>query len=149
MKLSSKQIDSSSSREIEVLQIVYNRLDRRPEEEALPSCMKQNLGVLARVPLASGFLSGKYKPGTQFPKSDVRGVWPKPDAEDRLKEVERIAQVEVPKGVPMATWALAWCLQHPAVTMVIPGCKDAKQVEQNASAADLEMVSEEHPQAWK
>ena len=47
----------------------------------------------------------------------------------------------------MAKWALAWCLRHEAVTSVIPGCKDVRQVESNAAAADL--VSDDHPQAWR
>jgi aryl-alcohol dehydrogenase-like predicted oxidoreductase len=133
---------------VEVIQVVYNRLDRKPEEAVFPSCIRQDLGVLARVPLASGFLSGKYKPGAKFPENDVREKWKGKDAEVRLREVERIALTEVPQGVPMATWALAWCLQHAAVTSVIPGCKSVEQVEQNARAAALDMVSSEHQQAW-
>ena len=66
---------------------------------------------------------------------------------EKLKEVERIAREEVPPGVDMAKWALAWCLRHEAVTSVIPGCKDVRQVESNAAAADL--VSDDHPQAWR
>jgi aryl-alcohol dehydrogenase-like predicted oxidoreductase len=54
---------------------------------------------------------------------------------------------EVPEGVPMAQWALAWCLQHPAVSCVIPGCKTVEQVVSNARAADLGAVSDDHPQA--
>ena len=61
--------------------------------------------------------------------------------------VQDIQETEVPEGVAMAPWALAWCLQHPAVTCVIPGCKTVKQVESNASAADLAMVRDDHPQA--
>jgi aryl-alcohol dehydrogenase-like predicted oxidoreductase len=68
--------------------------------------------------------------------------------DEKLKEVERIREKEVPPGVEMAQWALAWCLQHPAVAAVIPGCKDLKQVEANAAAADLEMVKEDHPLKW-
>jgi len=143
------QTDASSKAQVEVIQVIYNRLDKKPEERVFASCMKQNLGVLARVPLASGFLSGKYKPGTKFDQSDVRGKWERPDAQQRLLEVEQIAKTELPKGVPMARWALAWCLQHPAVTSVIPGCKNVEQVEQNAAAADLEIVRSDHPQAWK
>ena len=48
--------------------------------------------------------------------------------------------------VSMAQWALAWCLKHPAVSCVIPGCKTVEQVESNAKAADLEMVKDNHPQ---
>jgi myo-inositol catabolism protein IolS len=58
--------------------------------------------------------------------------------------VEQLAETEVPSGVPMAAWALAWCLQAPAVTTVIPGCKTVEQLERNASAANLDMVSPEH-----
>ena len=53
-----------------------------------------------------------------------------------LAEVERIRQSEVPPGVPLAQWALAWCLKNPAVSAVIPGCKDPAQVAANAGAAD-------------
>jgi len=69
--------------------------------------------------------------------------------EQRLREVEEIRRKEVPAGINMAEWALAWCLQHPAVTAVIPGCKDDRQVRANAAAAELAMVGEDHPQAWK
>jgi len=124
-------------------------LDRAPEEQIFDVCQKQNLGVLARVPLASGFLSGKYKPGSKFGANDVRAGQDSASLEKKLKEVEEIARTEVPPGVNMAEWALAWCLQHPAVTTVIPGCKDENQVRTNARAADLDMVREDHPQAWK
>lgn len=122
---------------IEFIQIIYNRLDRVPEKEVFPSCRRQNLGVLARVPLASGYLSGKYRPGASFPAADVRSRHDAKQRDEKLERVEKIAREEVPPGVPMARWALAWCLKHPAVTCVIPGCKDVAQVEENARAADL------------
>ena len=131
------QADASTKAQVEVLQIFYNRLDRRAEETAFPSAQKQNLGVFARVPLASGLLTGKYKPGAKFPPGDARHEQKPEEIERKLREVERIAKEEIPPGVPMAQWALAWCLKHPAVTAVIPGCKDVKQVESNANAADL------------
>jgi aryl-alcohol dehydrogenase-like predicted oxidoreductase len=131
------QVDRSAHFGVEVAQIVYNRLTRMPEETLFPACEREGLGVLARVPLASGFLSGKYKPGAVFGQKDVRGKWPAANAEERLREVQRLAETEVPAGVPMARWALAWCLRHPAVHCVIPGCKDVRQVEENAAAAEL------------
>lgn len=143
------QTDRSGWAGVEVIQVVYNRLDRKPEERVFPSCIRQNLGVLARVPLASGFLSGKYKPGAMFPKDDVRAGHDAAKLAQRLAEVERIAREEVPPGTDMAQWALAWCLRHPAVTAVIPGCKNVKQVESNAAAAGLPLVRDDHPQAWK
>ncbi len=124
----------------EAIQVIYNRLDRVPEDRVLPSCQAQNLGVLARVPLASGFLSGKYKPGAKFTdENDVRSRREDAEIQERLRQVEEIRRSELPEGMPMAAWALAWCLKHPAVTCVIPGCKNVEQVESNAAAADVEI----------
>lgn len=61
--------------------------------------------------------------------------------------LNRGAEDEVPPGVNMSTWALAWCLRHAAVTTVIPGCKSVQQVELNAAAADLDINQVNHPQA--
>ncbi|MCM3690908.1 aldo/keto reductase [Neobacillus niacini] len=143
------QTDLATEVNASVIQVVYNRLDRKPEEQVFPSCEVQNLGVLARVPLASGYLSGKYKPGAVFDQNDVRNNHLQSEVLKQLKLVEEIQQNEVPKGVNMAQWALAWCLKHPAVTSVIPGCKNVEQVELNALVADLELVSDKHPQAVK
>ena len=123
---------------VSVIQVVYNRLDRAPEEEMLPSCEEQDLGVLARVPLASGLLSGKYKPGATFENpDDVRAQRDAAEVQRQLAEVERIRADEVPAGTPMAAWALAWCLRNDVVSCVIPGCKSPEQVSSNAAAADL------------
>jgi len=143
-----EQVAASRARAIAVIQLVYNRLERMPEENGtLDACRQQDLGVLARVPMASGYLSGKYSPNAQFDESEVRG---RHDADQRrrwLEEVERIKQAEVPPGTPIAQWALAWCLTHPAVTCVIPGCKRPEQVRDNAAAASLDLVAKDHPQA--
>jgi aryl-alcohol dehydrogenase-like predicted oxidoreductase len=141
------QVEGAPAAGVEVIQVLYNRLDRAAEAQVLPACQRLNLGVLARVPLASGFLSGKYRPGATFKPGDVRSMQDQHKLEARLREVERIGQNELPAGVPMAHWALAWCLQNPAVTSVIPGCKDIQQLESNARAADLPMVRGDHPQA--
>lgn len=69
--------------------------------------------------------------------NDVREVWMKAKQDRMLREAGQIAAHEVPVGVPMAQWALAWVLRNPAVTAVIPGCKDAAQVRANAAAALL------------
>jgi myo-inositol catabolism protein IolS len=141
------QVEKATDAGAETIQAVYNRVNRKPEEKIFDSCIRQNLGVLARVPLASGFLSGKYSKDSKFPGTDVRSSWQDQDEwRETFQEVERFKQ-EVPKGVPMAQWALAWCLKHPAVTCVIPGCKSVEQVESNALAAELQAVKDEHPQA--
>lgn len=118
----------------EVLQVVYNRLDRRPEQDYFPLAQRTQLGILARVPLASGLLTGKYKPGAAFLPNDYRSTLDAEKLNRDLEEVERLRAAEVPAGVPMAQWALAWCLRNPAVSAVIPGCKDAAQVRANAAA---------------
>lgn len=128
------------------IQLIYNRLERTPEEEILPACDNQDLGVLARVPLASGYLSGKYKPGATFQESDVRHRHDVEEVSRKLQEVERISREEVPEQMDMAQWALAWCLRHDAVSCVIPGCKNPDQVLSNAKAADY--VNNDHKQAW-
>jgi aryl-alcohol dehydrogenase-like predicted oxidoreductase len=132
------QVDTASQVGAETIQVVYNRIQRGAEEEILPSCRHQDLGVLARVPLASGFLSGKYTNATQFSNTDVRAVWQsEQERQNALDQVEQIRRNELPEGIPMAQWALAWCLRHPAVSCVIPGCKNVEQVESNAKAAQL------------
>ncbi len=141
------QTEASTRVNSSAIQVVYNRLDRAPENQIFPSCVQQDLGVLARVPLASGYLSGKYKPGAVFDETDIRHRHNRESTLKKLQEVENIRHNEVPAGMDMAKWALAWCLKHPAVTTVIPGCKNPAQVEANASAAEL--ISDNHPQAWK
>lgn len=136
------QTSKASELNAKAIQVVYNRIDQVPEEEVFPSCIEQDLGVLARVPLASGYLSGKYTPGATF-SDNVRKNHEQQEIDEKLKLVAKIKEQEVPVGVNMATWALAWCLQHPAVTTVIPGCKSPEQVEANAKAADL--VKDRHP----
>ena len=129
------QVEGAPAYGIGAVQMVYNRLDTEPEEKLLPACRRLGLGVLARVPLASGFLSGKYRPGARFPAGDVRASQDLRKAEARLENVDAIRRDELPPGADMAQWALRWCLRNPAVTAVIPGCKDAAQVERNAAAS--------------
>lgn len=131
------QADGATAAGIQVIQLLYNRLERKAEPAVLPSCHRQNLGVLARVPLASGFLSGKYRPGSTFKGEDFRATQNPAEIEAKLREVEQIQKTELPPGVNMAPWALAWCLKNPAVHVVIPGCKSVAQVESNAAAAEL------------
>ena len=119
-----------------VIQIVYNAIQTKAAENILPSCQKQDLGVLARVPLASGFLSGKYQPGAQFGSDDVRSL-----RKDEVNQ-QQIAQAldvlrQLPPDVHPASWACNWCLQHPAVSCVVPGVKSIAQLEINAAAADF------------
>jgi myo-inositol catabolism protein IolS len=131
-----------------VVQVGYNRLDRTAEQGVLPVCQDQDLGVLAREPLANGYLSGKYQPGTQITaRDDWRSGSDPAEVQRKLALVEEVGRTEVPAGVAMAPWALAWCLQHPVVSCVVAGCKSVEQLEANAGAADLDLVREDHPRA--
>ena len=141
------QVEKASDVGAAAIQAVYNRVHRKPEGKIFDSCIRQNLGVLARVPLASGFLSGKYSKDSKFAGTDVRSSWQDQDEWQEIFQEIANFKNEVPKGVSMAHWAIAWCLKHPAVTCVIPGCKNVEQVESNAMAADLQAVRNDHPQA--
>lgn len=130
------QVDRATALGVSVIQTIYNAIQPKAAETVLPSCQRQDLGVLARVPLASGFLTGKYQPGAQFPDNDVRA--------ERKPEVneQQIAQAldilkQVPAGVNPASWACHWCLQHPAISAVVPGVKSIAQLDINAAGADL------------
>ena len=133
----SPQIDAAGRYNIRVAQIYYNRLSHEPEGAVFDSCRRQNLGVFSRVPLESGFLSGKYKPGAAFDSNDVRSRRKAEALAKTLTQVEEIRQNEVPAGVPMAQWALAWCLTNPAVTSVIPGCQKPRTDERQRRRGGL------------
>jgi aryl-alcohol dehydrogenase-like predicted oxidoreductase len=136
-KGSELQAREARQRGAEALQVVYNRLDRRAEELYFPHAQRDGLGLLARVPLASGLLSGKYHAGATFAANDVRARFDAAKMQRDIAQAEQMAVREVPAGVPMSQWALAWCLRNPLVTAVIPGAKTPAQVRANAAAADL------------
>lgn len=126
-----------------VLQVIYNRLDLRAESDVFPTARRYGLGILARVPLASGLLSGKYETGDKFGADDFRSTLGREEITRRVRSAERLADEELPVGVSRVRWALAWCLRDPVVTAVIPGAKSPQQVAENATAADL--LSEKMP----
>lgn len=133
------QTSRSTEVGVSVIQAVYNRLDRGPEEEIFRSAREQDLGLLAREPLANGLLSGKYAPGSSFEDlNDWRSAaWQADVLRDKLIAVEHLQREEIPAGMPVAAWALAWAIQPPVVTAVIPGCKSVAQLQANAEAAAL------------
>ena len=131
-----------------VVQVPYSRLQREAEQQVLPVCAELAVGVLAREPLANGYLSGKYAPGRRITSpGDWRSSHDPQEVEEKLAAVAQIQEQELPAGVPLAQWALTWSLRDPAVAAVIPGSKTIAQLESNAAAADLDLVSEAHPSA--
>ncbi len=122
---------------VRAVQALYNRLHREAEQEVIPFCARNRLGLLARVPLAKGFLAGTYPPGTVFPPDDTRAQFGGEYNDQQLKLAQEIKEHEVPPGQNMAQWALAWCLKNRTVSTVIVGCKSIAQLELNAAAAEL------------
>lgn len=131
------QVREAFARGYGVLQVIYNRLDLRAETDVFPTARRYNLGILARVPLASGLLSGRHEAGEKFGPDDYRSTLGREEIARRVSQAEKIAEDELPLGVSRARWALAWCLRDPVVTAVIPGAKSPEQAAENASAADL------------
>jgi len=127
---------------IGAVQVVYNRLSREAEKKLLPYCAEHRIGVLARIPLSRGLLSGRYAPSSTFKEGDIRAGAPAGFNEERLHRVAEIKRDEVPKGMDMAQWALAWCLGNPMIASVIVGSKNIAQLEANAAAGDIEVQRE-------
>jgi aryl-alcohol dehydrogenase-like predicted oxidoreductase len=119
------------------LQVLYNVLNQAPAEELLPLAKERGFGVIARVPLASGLLTGKYRQGSTFPADDIRQSFL---TSRRLSEVkQRVDEVKAIVGGAarsIAEGALRFVLANDAVSTVIPGARNARQVELNVAATE-------------
>jgi len=130
----------------EVFQLVHNILQREAEDELLPACMEADIGVIARVPLASGFLTGKFTAQTTFAPDDHRSRnYPPERVRDIVGKVARLRELVSgsSSGKNLAQLALQYCLSQPAVSVVIPGAKTPEQVRENAAASDGRLLSPE------
>ena len=139
---------------VETVQIIFNPFRQRPSELFFREARRRDVGVIVRVPLASGLLTGAIDRETTFPENDHRnfnrdgeafdvgetfaGV-PFETGLDAVDELERA----VPDGVTLAQFTLRWILDHDAVSSVIPGSTTPEHIEQNVAAADLEPLSNE------
>jgi len=130
------QVEKSKDYGISVIQTTYNAVKTKAEETVLPVAEEQDLGVIARVPLASGFLTGKYQPGHVFPSDDVRSMRPQQGIDREINAALKVLQ-EKPGDMEAAAWANAWCLKQSRVATVIPGIKSLAQLETNALAGSL------------
>ncbi|TKK86243.1 aldo/keto reductase [Herbidospora galbida] len=130
------------------VQIILNMLRLGPLAEVLPAAREAGVGIIARVPLASGLLSGRYDTGTTFPENDHRNynrhgaafdvgeTFSGVDFETGLEAVRRLAPL-VPEGATMAQFALRWIIDQPGVSAIIPGASNPGQARSNSAAADL------------
>lgn len=126
----------------DVIQVVYNILERAPEEELFPLALEHNIGIVARVPLASGFLTGKFTSDARFPADDHRShTMPPEKIRETVAKVDRLKGLAVCKERTLAQVALQYVLSHQAVSVAIPGGKNETQVRENAKASDGVLLS--------
>ncbi len=130
------------------VQIILNAFRQKPLERVLPAAASAGVAIIARVPLASGLLSGRYSATTEFPADDHRTFNRHGEAFDvgetfagvpfevGLAAVDRLRPL-VPAGATMAQFALRWIVDQPEVTVVIPGARSAEQARGNVTAAGL------------
>jgi aryl-alcohol dehydrogenase-like predicted oxidoreductase len=136
------------------VQIILNAFRQKPLEQVLPAAAEAGVAIIARVPLASGLLSGRYTADTAFAPDDHRTFNRHGESFDvgetfagvpfevGLEAVERLRPL-VPADVPMAQFALRWILDQPQVTVVIPGARNAEQARGNAAAEALAPLGDE------
>jgi len=136
------------------VQIILNCLRLKPLEQVLPAARAAGVAIIARVPLASGLLSGRYDAHTTFAADDHRSYNRHGEAFDvgetfsgvpfdvGLQAVARLAVV-VPAGWAMAQFALRWIIDQPGVSVVIPGARSPEQARANAASAGLASLSGE------
>jgi aryl-alcohol dehydrogenase-like predicted oxidoreductase len=137
---------------VQTVQLIFNIFRQRPAELFFGEAQRRKAGILARVPLASGMLSGKFTRASTFEKDDHRQFNRHGEAFDRgetfsgvdyetgLRVVEEL-KAFVPKNATLAQLALRWILMFPAVTCAIPGAKRPAQVQENIAAPDLPSLS--------
>ena len=139
---------------VATVQIILNMFRLKPLEEVLPAAEKAGVGIIARVPLASGLLTGKFGPRSVFAEDDHRTFNRRGEAFDvgetfsgveygvGLQAVERLRPL-VPEGMTMAQFALRWILDQSGVSVVIPGARNPEQARANAAAAGFPRLSPE------
>lgn len=139
---------------VQSVQMIFNMFRQRPADDFFEQAKARHVGILARVPMASGMLTGKMTLNTRFEQDDHRAYNRHGEAFDRgetfsgvdykvgLQAVEELKAI-CPVGVSMAQFALRWILMFDAVTCAIPGAKRPSQVDENFSAADLPPISDE------
>lgn len=140
---------------ISTIQFIFNIFHQKPREQLLPYAAEHNIGLIARVPLDEGGLTGKFRKSTNFPEGDLRKKY---FAGDRLGElVDRTTMLKELMGTTAETlteFSLRYILSHPAVSTVIPGMRKEQYVIENTSVSDgqfltLEMLSELENHSWE
>ena len=148
----SEALDAIKHPNVKSIQIIFNIFRQKPSEIFFHEAKKNNVAIIARVPLASGLLTGKMNNNSSFPKNDHRNYNINGDAFDvgetfsgvnfskGLEAVEELKKI-IPNGFSLTDLALKWILSHPEVTVVIPGAKNKIQAELNVKASELSDIS--------
>jgi aryl-alcohol dehydrogenase-like predicted oxidoreductase len=118
---------------IDSVQVIYNVFDQGPERALFPLCIELGIGVLARVPLDEGSLTGRIDANTKFEPGDFRGEYFKGDRKQQVAEHIAALRRDLGEGVDLPGTALRFCLSQPAVTTVIPGMRTVRHAESNAA----------------
>jgi myo-inositol catabolism protein IolS len=128
---------------LDVVQLDYSIMNRNPEKDILPYCQEHGIGVVVRGPLRMGILTGKFSPNTNFPEGDIRKSWPQEAwFKKSLEKVAGLRKLEADNQT-LGQLALRFVLDHPAVSVAIPGAKTPEQVEANAAASVRPLLSAE------
>jgi aryl-alcohol dehydrogenase-like predicted oxidoreductase len=127
---------------IDVIQVRYNILERQAEEALFPTALKYGTGVIVRIPLLFGFLSGKFSRETTFEEDDHRRTNLSPEKlSDYIRRLDSCRHIfERYPQYTRAQLSLRFCISHPACHTVIPGGKTIQQVKENLAAADLGFI---------
>jgi len=121
---------------IDVVQVIYSIFDQSPEDDLFPTCQEFDVGVIVRVALDEGSLSGKMTKETKFPKSDWRSGYFNPEnLANTLERVEKLKQI-LPPGMSLPEMALRFVLSHPAVSTTIIGMRKLEHVRENIALSD-------------
>jgi aryl-alcohol dehydrogenase-like predicted oxidoreductase len=120
------------------IEVLFNIFHQEPLP-AFQKAVDKGVGLIAKVPLDSGWLSGKYRGGEQF--ADLRRRWSPEVIERRAALVEQLAEI-LPKGVPMAQAALQYVLAQPTIATAIPGARSVAQVRENTRAGERGLPTE-------
>ncbi len=123
---------------VDTVQAIYNIFEQEPAAELLPVAQERGVGVIVRVAFDEGVLTGKFKPGHQFPEGDFRRNYFAGDRLDRaVARVEKIKEAVGDCGYTMPQLALKFAMSHAAVSAVIPGIRSVAQAEANSAVSDL------------
>ena len=127
-------------RKVDCLQVLFNVLNQQPATELIPLAEQEGIGIIVRVPLASGLLTGKFSADHQFAADDNRRNYlSSKRLKEALERVERLKMLVRDTGYTLSQIALAFLLKVPGVSAPIPGAKTPAQVEQNASASGVHL----------